>query len=179
MKKTLFVLSAFFLVASPVLAGGLEEAFLPADQGLTLNQKSQGVVFASDYLDEVVNEDQKPGLLRKFGDLASNTLNSGLNLVKAPLKVVGRIFDWNGPVSDAPETAKIEGPQTETWTKLDPSSMPDLTLKMKDYPGGYTVDEKSEGHRLANISTTEKQGLGNKILKVQILLQDIVSTDEK
>lgn len=182
MKKTIFVLSAFFLVVSPVLAGGLEEDFLPADQGLTLNQESKGVVFASDY-QEVVNEDQEPGILGKIGGLASNTLNTAQRFVETPFKVsfkvFGQIFGRNNTADTAKETLKPEAPKSDEWVKLDPESVPDFSLKMKLDPGGYSVFEKSEGRRLANMSTAEKKGLGNRMLKVQILLQDIVSTDEQ
>lgn len=176
MKKTLFVLSAIFLVASPVLATGWEETLLPPDQSVTINSEDFERVRK-----EMVAEEPATGLLGKIEGLAASTISTAKEVLVTPLKVVGQFIGRKQAKSTEtiPDTPTLTLKVSDPWEKLDPGLAPDFSLKLNTKLDPNSLSGKSEEKRLANINTSEKQGLGNKMLKVQILLQDIVSTDEQ
>ncbi len=182
MKKNLFILSAIFLVASPVLAEGWEESLYPTDLSLiNKSQESEGIQFASDQLD-MVNKEREPGFLGKLGKIggfAVSTLNTAKKGLETPIVFLGQFIGRNKSASTASDAPKLTLQESEPWVKLDLDSTPDFSLKVNAQPVPYSVFEKSEGKRLANIATSEKKGQDNRMMKIQILLQDIVSTDEK
>jgi hypothetical protein len=177
MKKTLFVLSATFLLASPVLAGGWEEKLLPLDQSLTIKSEDFERVRK-----EMVAEEPEKGFLRRIEGFAVSTISTAKEVLVTPLKAVGQFISGGKPAKPAEivsDTPTLTLQESEPGVKLDPSLAPDFSLKLNTKLDPNSLSGKSEEKRLANINTSEKQGLGNKMLKVQILLQDIVSTDEK
>lgn len=179
MKKIFFVLSAFFLLASPVLAGGWDDELYPPPQRLTNDQASMGVEYANDRL-AVVNEEQEPGILRKTSGFALGVLNTAQKVVTTPVvSIFGQIFGRDKSAETVTETPRPDTSADESWAKLDLDSVPDFSLKVKAKPVFYSESEKIEGMRLANTTTSEKKGLENRMLKVQILMQEFVSPDEK
>lgn len=177
MKKTLFVLSAIFLLASPVLAGGWEETLLPPDQSVTIKSEDFESV-----REEMVAEEPEKGFLGKIEGFAASTFSTAKEVLVTPLKAVGQFISGGKqakPTETASDTPTLTLKENEPWVKLDPSLAPDFSLKLNTKLDPNSLSGKREEKRLANINTSEKQGLGNKMLKVQILLQDIVSTDEK
>ncbi len=174
MKKTFFILSAIFLIASPVLAGSWDETFYPADQSLIFkSQKSVGMQFAADR-QEMMSEKREPGFIRKIGGLASR-------VVEAPVKFFGLFIGRDKSTEAVTETSQLvlqESEPSEPWMKLDLNSAPDFSLSLDPNVGGYSVFEKSAGQDLVGMNTAEKEGLGNRMMKVQILLQHIIFTDE-
>jgi hypothetical protein len=186
MRKTLFLLSLFLLVATPVLAAGWEETFYPQQEGLAVTAtQHEGIDFAADRV-EMVQEKASPGLFSRIGGFAVSSVQK---VVETPVKLFGLIVGRK----EKTEEVSIEVPRekqtsTQQVSTLDLNNVPNFQLDYDPYPG-YTWFEKNKGMQLANTpieeqtadesSTPRRRGLGNAMLKAQILLQEIVSIDEK
>ncbi|GMV65787.1 MAG: hypothetical protein H3C63_16815 [Candidatus Omnitrophica bacterium] len=192
MKQIISVLALFVLITGPVLAQDWEDSFYPPSDKLSITATEfEGVEFATDRL-ELMNESSsdEPGLLGRIGGFAVNSVQT---VVETPVKFLSHIIGRkpkNQASSDGQVAAATPAPLIERQQEAPGiEGLPATSLELKARPAYYSIFEKSEGLKLANTGTLDdsdqkspvpkNKGLKNKMVGIQILLQDIIFTDEK
>lgn len=190
MKQFISVLALLVFITGPVLAEDWEQSFYQSGEQLKITATEfEGVEFATDRL-ELMNESSEPGLLGRIGGIAINSVQT---VVETPVKFLSHIIGRKDKEQKSNDDQVVVAPpapvQAPQFDSLDIDRLPSTSLVLNARPAYYSIFEKSEGLKLANTGTLDdsdskspvpkNKGLKNKMIGIQILLQDIIFTDEK
>lgn len=179
MKKIALIFS-LFLVTGPVLAEGIEGEFMPSPEPLTLAPANVPPVETSSLHQEAAKPAPEGGMITKTFGLA---VGFGKRVLSTPAKLMDKAIFWRNKAADQTpraEAAKVEDNASETNADLraDNVPVPRLALKISvDDRIKFLLAEARDENTQSPVPS--KKGATNDRLKVQFLLQDIVSTEGK
>lgn len=177
MKMRVIALLTLFLAASPVLAEVTEEAPFQVDMELKLNVSPPPELVAAPAA-PIQGTESGLGVIGFLGDTVGSAFKFGKMVVGAPVHMLGKIIgrDENDMLRPVAEST----PKVSEVTDLQKGVEPTPELHLASQKEFLTRLEHLQTVRVASGTEEEpRKPTRREKIKVQLLLQDILSSEEK